>query len=77
MKRRKKYLCHDPDSSCRVGDLVMIRECQPLSKRKHFAVAEILELSSAHRAEVELEKRRQRELDDAACTAVAEDGSCS
>ena len=74
VKRRKKYLCYDPKSSCRVGDLVMIRECQPLSKRKHSS---ILEFSSAHRAEVELEKRKQRELDDAACTAVAEDGSCS
>ena len=55
MKRRKKYLCHDPESTCRVGDLVMIRECQPLSKRKHFTVARILELSPAHRAKLELD----------------------
>ena len=34
----------------------MIRSCQPLSKRKHFTVAEILDLSLAHRAE--LERRR-------------------
>ena len=63
VKRRKKYLCHDPESSCRVGDLVMIRSCQPLSKRKHFNVAEILDLSPAHRAEIEREQGRLGELE--------------
>ncbi|CAI8014227.1 Dipeptidase 1 [Geodia barretti] len=63
VKRRKKYLCHDPESSCRVGDLVMIRSCQPLNKRKHFTVAEILDLSPAHRAEIEREQGRLGELE--------------
>ena len=56
MKRRKKFLCHDPESACRVGDLIMIRECQRLSKRKHFTVAQILDMSPAHVAEIEQQR---------------------
>lgn len=39
----------------------MIRQCQPLSKRKHFTVAQILDKSSAHLAEIELEQQKLRE----------------
>ena len=42
-KKRKKYLCHDENEECRDGDLVRIKECRPLSKRKHFQVEEIVE----------------------------------
>lgn len=42
-KKRKNYLCHDENEECREGDLVRIKECRPLSKRKHFQVAEIVE----------------------------------
>ena len=76
MKRRKKFLCHDPESECRVGDLVMIRECQRLSKRKHFTVAEMLEKSPAHLAEIE--EQRARELQsDSDTTGGSSEGSFS
>lgn len=42
-RKRKNYLCHDENEECRDGDLVRIKECRPLSKRKHFQVAEIVE----------------------------------
>lgn len=34
----KKYLAHDPGNTVKEGDAVTIRECRPLSKRKHFEV---------------------------------------
>ena len=42
-RKRKNYLCHDENEESRDGDLVRIKECRPLSKRKHFQVAEIVE----------------------------------
>ncbi|MBS3967076.1 MAG: 30S ribosomal protein S17 [Truepera sp.] len=39
----KKYLVHDEHNAYTVGDLVEIRPCRPVSKRKRFAVARLLE----------------------------------
>ena len=36
--RSKKFLAHDEENSCKVGDRVRIRECRPLSKRKCWEV---------------------------------------
>jgi small subunit ribosomal protein S17 len=36
--RSKRYAAHDEDNRHKVGDQVRIRECRPLSKRKHFEV---------------------------------------
>ena len=38
----KKYSVHDEDSSCGLGDHVVIRNCFPVSKNKHFFVKKIL-----------------------------------
>lgn len=38
VKRTKKYMAHDEANACKSGDLVRIRECRPLSKRKHWEV---------------------------------------
>ncbi len=38
VKRHKKYAAHDPENRYRVGDVVRIRECRPISKTKHFEV---------------------------------------
>ncbi len=43
VKRRKKFMAHDEENKCHVGDKVMIIETRPLSKRKHWKVIEILE----------------------------------
>ncbi|MEZ7973483.1 MAG: 30S ribosomal protein S17 [SAR324 cluster bacterium] len=36
IKRSKKFVTHDEKNECKIGDLVEIAECRPLSKRKRF-----------------------------------------
>lgn len=43
VKRRKKFMAHDEENKCNVGDKVRIIETRPLSKRKHWTVIDILE----------------------------------
>ena len=43
IRRHTKYLAHDPENSCRIGDKVIIEECRPLSKRKRWRLREIAE----------------------------------
>jgi small subunit ribosomal protein S17 len=38
VKRRKKFRAHDESNACKVGDLVRIRECRPMSKTKQWEV---------------------------------------
>jgi len=38
--RTKKYLAHDEASKFKVGDIVRIQECRPISKRKRWEVLE-------------------------------------
>lgn len=40
---RQKYKAHDAENACEIGDLVQMVESRPLSKEKHWVVAEILE----------------------------------
>ncbi|MDD2391894.1 MAG: 30S ribosomal protein S17 [Bacilli bacterium] len=43
IKYSKKYSAHDEKNEARVGDTVRIISTRPLSKTKHFRLAEILE----------------------------------
>ncbi len=36
IKRSKKYIAHDEKNECKVGDIVDIAECRPMSKRKRY-----------------------------------------
>ncbi len=38
ISRAKKYAVHDENNTCKIGDQVRIRECRPLSKRKHWEI---------------------------------------
>lgn len=38
LTRSKKFMAHDPNNSCAVGDIVRIEECRPISKRKRWQV---------------------------------------
>ncbi|MEM9684824.1 MAG: 30S ribosomal protein S17 [Pseudomonadota bacterium] len=38
IRRSKKYLAHDEENRCKEGDVVRIRECRPLSKRKRWEI---------------------------------------
>jgi small subunit ribosomal protein S17 len=42
VRRYKKYHAHDENNECLIGDKVRIIETRPLSKLKHFRVAEII-----------------------------------
>ena len=43
VKRQKKYHAHDEANEYRKGDLVVIEETRPLSKKKRWRVIELLE----------------------------------
>lgn len=38
-----KYMAHDENNDCNVGDVVRIMETRPLSKRKTWRLVEIIE----------------------------------
>lgn len=52
MRVSKRFLAHDEKQECRVGDLVSIRECRPLSRRKRWRVHAIVRRGPQHLAEV-------------------------
>ena len=43
IRRRAKYMAHDPANECNVGDIVLIEECRPLSKNKRWRVRNIIQ----------------------------------
>ena len=43
IKRTTKFMAHDEDKSCGVGDRVRIMETRPLSARKRWRVVQVLE----------------------------------
>ncbi len=43
IRRTTKFMAHDEKNECQLGDQVKIEETRPLSKRKRWIVAEILE----------------------------------
>ena len=42
IRRRSKFMAHDPQNKCQIGDKVKIVENRPISKRKRWQVIEIL-----------------------------------
>ncbi len=43
MKKTSKFLAHDENNDCGIGDLVQIMETRPLSKRKRWRLLQIVE----------------------------------
>ncbi len=43
IRRRKKFMAHDPNNECNMGDKVQIIESRPLSKRKRWRLLKILQ----------------------------------
>lgn len=43
IKQTKKFMAHDETNVCQIGDVVRIVETRPLSKRKRWAVLEIVQ----------------------------------
>lgn len=40
--RSKKYQVHDEENKLKIGDLVLIEECRPISRTKNWKVREML-----------------------------------
>jgi small subunit ribosomal protein S17 len=43
VRRTKKVKAHDEKNEARTGDRVRVVECRPISKEKHWRLAEIIE----------------------------------
>ena len=43
IRRRNKFMAHDKDNACQIGDRVEITESRPLSKVKRWRVSRILQ----------------------------------
>jgi len=46
VRRRKRFMAHDEENRCRIGDQVMIVETRPLSRNKNWRVRKILKEAS-------------------------------
>ena len=42
VSKKKTFIAHDEKNECKVGDQVLIVECRPLSKTKHWRVKQVL-----------------------------------
>src|SRR5260221_14720680 len=45
-RQTKRFHAHDEQNSCQIGDVVRIEESRPLSKTKHWRLAEIIKRGS-------------------------------
>ena len=43
VRRKTRFMVHDPENECKLGDTVRIREGRPLSKTKRWRVMDILQ----------------------------------
>lgn len=48
IRRTTKFLAHDGNNDCGIGDVVKISECRPVSKHKSWQLVEIVERSPEH-----------------------------
>ncbi|KAI3622322.1 30s ribosomal protein s17 [Moniliophthora roreri] len=49
IERTKKYLTHDPENKLRKDDVVIIRNCPPVSARKRFKLEKIVKSPETER----------------------------
>jgi small subunit ribosomal protein S17 len=42
VRSHKKYMAHDPENTCNIGDVVRIIESAPLSARKRWALEAVM-----------------------------------
>ncbi|HDP95164.1 MAG TPA: 30S ribosomal protein S17 [Candidatus Aminicenantes bacterium] len=45
---KKKYLAHDEENRCNMGDVVRIRQVRPISRRKMWLLQEIVSSTPGH-----------------------------
>jgi small subunit ribosomal protein S17 len=44
--KQKKYLAHDENQECNIGDQVLVKECRPLSRKKRWILEKVISKSS-------------------------------
>ena len=42
-KKSKKFMAHDANNECNIGDTVRVQECRPMSARKTWELIEIVD----------------------------------
>ncbi len=42
VRQTTRFMAHDKENRCQTGDLVEIRECRPISKRKRWQVVRVV-----------------------------------
>ena len=42
IRSTKKILAHDEQNNCKVGDVIQVIECRPISKRKRWRVQSVI-----------------------------------
>ncbi len=42
MRKFSKMYAHDTENVCNIGDVVLIKMCRPISKKKSWALVEVL-----------------------------------
>ena len=47
IRRNKKYMAHDQENTGKVGDVVRIMECRPISRQKRWRLVEVLQKAEA------------------------------
>ncbi len=52
VRRRKRFMAHDEDNRCRIGDQVAIVETRPLSRNKHWRVRKVIKEAALPGGEV-------------------------
>lgn len=43
IRRSTRIHAHDEDNQCRIGDVVMLQQCRPLSKSKAWRLVRVIE----------------------------------
>ena len=46
INKSTKFAVHDEDNQLEIGDVVQIKECRPISKRKSWALDKVIEAAS-------------------------------
>ncbi len=46
VRRSTKIHAHDENNECKIGDVVLVEECRPLSKTKSWRLVKVLETAA-------------------------------
>ncbi|KAE9408217.1 nucleic acid-binding protein [Gymnopus androsaceus JB14] len=70
IERSKKYLTHDPENKLQKDDVVIIRNCPPVSARKRFKLETIVSSPETERAKMRA-RRAAEEAKASSTTSVS------